>query len=94
MAVNDASEDTDDQQSIVAPMNGTVVDLLVSEGDKVEKGKVLIIVEAMKMEHAIKAPYAGVVKECYFATGDLVSGGVALLDIEADADNKSEPDDK
>jgi 3-methylcrotonyl-CoA carboxylase alpha subunit len=88
------SEDTDDQQSIVAPMNGTVVDLLVSEGEKVEKGKVLIIVEAMKMEHAIKAPYAGVVKECYFATGDLVNGGVALLDIEADADDKSEADDK
>jgi 3-methylcrotonyl-CoA carboxylase alpha subunit len=75
-------------------MNGTVVDLLVSEGEKVEKGKVLIIVEAMKMEHAIKAPYAGVVKECYFATGDLVNGGVALLDIEADADDKSEADDK
>ena len=48
----------------------------------------------MKMEHAIKAPFAGVVKECYFATGDLVSGGVALLDIDADADTKSEPDDK
>lgn len=74
--------------AVVAPMNGTVVALLVKAGDKVEKGQALIIVEAMKMEHSIKAPYAGTVAECFFATGDLVSGGVALIDITADALNK------
>ncbi|MFT5278137.1 MAG: 3-methylcrotonyl-CoA carboxylase alpha subunit [Glaciecola sp.] len=69
--------------AVVAPMNGTVVALLVKVGDAVKKGQQVIIVEAMKMEHSIKAPYDGVVAECFFNTGDLVSGGVALIDITA-----------
>jgi 3-methylcrotonyl-CoA carboxylase alpha subunit len=85
IAQTDLGEQSDDDgtNAVVAPMNGTVVDLLVGPGDTVEKGQVLIIVEAMKMEHAIKAPYAGTVKECFFHTGDLVSGGIALLEVEA-----------
>ncbi|WP_412973051.1 acetyl/propionyl/methylcrotonyl-CoA carboxylase subunit alpha [Glaciecola sp. MF2-115] len=74
----------DHANSVTAPMNGTVVALLVKAGEKVKKGQQLIIVEAMKMEHSIKAPYDGIVAECYFSTGDLVSGGVALIDITAD----------
>jgi 3-methylcrotonyl-CoA carboxylase alpha subunit len=74
----------DHSNAVVAPMNGTVVALLVKAGDKVKKGQQLIIVEAMKMEHSIKAPYDGVVAECFFNTGDLVSGGIALIDITAD----------
>ncbi|MFT7259943.1 MAG: 3-methylcrotonyl-CoA carboxylase alpha subunit [Glaciecola sp.] len=73
----------DHANSVVAPMNGTVVALLVKAGDKVVKGQQLIIVEAMKMEHSIKAPYDGTVAECFFNTGDLVSGGVPLIDITA-----------
>jgi len=71
----------DHANAVVAPMNGTVVALLVKAGDKVIKGQQLIIVEAMKMEHSIKAPYDGTVAECFFNSGDLVSGGVALIDI-------------
>lgn len=71
----------DHANAVVAPMNGTVVALLVKAGDKVTKGQQLIIVEAMKMEHSIKAPYDGTVAECFFNSGDLVSGGVALIDI-------------
>lgn len=71
----------DHANAVVAPMNGTVVALLVKAGDKVTKGQQLIIVEAMKMEHSIKAPYDGTVAECFFKSGDLVSGGVALIDI-------------
>jgi 3-methylcrotonyl-CoA carboxylase alpha subunit len=71
----------DHANSVVAPMNGTVVALLVKAGDKVVKGQQLIIVEAMKMEHSIKAPYDGTIAECFFDTGDLVSGGVPLIDI-------------
>jgi 3-methylcrotonyl-CoA carboxylase alpha subunit len=73
----------DHANSVVAPMNGTVVALLVKAGDKVVKGQQLIIVEAMKMEHSIKAPYDGTVAECFFNKGDLVSGGVPLIDITA-----------
>jgi 3-methylcrotonyl-CoA carboxylase alpha subunit len=71
----------DHANAVVAPMNGTVVALLVKAGDKVTKGQQLIIVEAMKMEHSIKSPYDGSVAECFFNAGDLVSGGVALIDI-------------
>jgi 3-methylcrotonyl-CoA carboxylase alpha subunit len=77
----------DHANSVVAPMNGTVVALLVKTGDKIKKGQQLIIVEAMKMEHSIKAPYDGTVAECFFKQGDLVSGGVALIDITADDEN-------
>lgn len=73
----------DHANSVIAPMNGTVVALLVNIGDKVKKGQQLIIVEAMKMEHSIKAPYDGIIAECFFKQGDLVSGGVALVDITA-----------
>jgi 3-methylcrotonyl-CoA carboxylase alpha subunit len=69
---------------VEAPMNGTVVDMLVEAGDKVEKGQVVAIVEAMKMEHAIKAPFSGTIKECFYAKGDLVDGGAALIDLFAE----------
>lgn len=65
-------------------MNGTVVDMLVEAGDTVEKGQVVAIVEAMKMEHAIKAPFNGTIKECFFTKGDLVDGGAALIDLCAE----------
>ena len=69
---------------VEAPMNGTVVDMLVEAGDTVEKGQVVAIVEAMKMEHAIKAPFNGTIKECFFTKGDLVDGGAALIDLCAE----------
>ena len=49
-----------------APMNGTVVDILVSSGDQVAAGDLLMIMEAMKMEHAIKAPADGKVNRDLF----------------------------
>lgn len=66
-----------------APMNGTVVDVLVEAGAVVEKDQILMIMEAMKMEHAIRAPSNGTVGELYFAKGDLVDGGAELLTFEA-----------
>lgn len=66
-----------------APMNGTVVEVPVEAGANVKQGDILVIMEAMKMEHAIRASSDGVVTEIYFAAGDLVDGGAALLDFEA-----------
>ncbi|MDF2179953.1 acetyl/propionyl/methylcrotonyl-CoA carboxylase subunit alpha [Aliiglaciecola sp. CAU 1673] len=76
----------DDSQSAAgfkAPMNGTVVALLVNPGDKVEKGQVLMVMEAMKMEHSLKAHAAGMVSEFYYQPGDLVDGGAELLKFDA-----------
>ena len=49
--------------AIRAPMNGRLVAIAVEEGDTVEAGQRLAVVEAMKMEHALVAPYAGVVRD-------------------------------
>jgi 3-methylcrotonyl-CoA carboxylase alpha subunit len=67
----------------MAPMPGSVVEVLVQAGATVEKGAALIILEAMKMEHTIRAPSAGTVKAVFFARGDQVTEGVNLLDFEA-----------
>ncbi|MDO6693400.1 acetyl/propionyl/methylcrotonyl-CoA carboxylase subunit alpha [Aliiglaciecola sp. 3_MG-2023] len=76
--------DADDHHGgFEAPMNGTIVSQVVEENSEVEKGQTLIVMEAMKMEHAIKAPKAGVVKKFHFVAGDLVDGGAILLDFEA-----------
>ena len=72
----------DDGSGFKAPMNGTVVEILVNAGDKVAAGDTLVIMEAMKMEHAIKAPVAGTVNEIYYSKGDLVDGGADLLAFE------------
>ncbi len=72
----------DDNAGFKAPMNGTVIRILVAVGDRVIKGDTLVIMEAMKMEHAIKAPDHGIVSEIYFSEGDLVDGGADLISIK------------
>jgi len=67
---------------ILAPMPGTVTKILVAAGAAVTKGMVLAIVEAMKMEHAVKAPRDGKVKAVHFAAGDQVTDGAELLVLE------------
>lgn len=71
--------DHDDGSGFKAPMNGTVVAILVNTTDEVSAGDPLIIMEAMKMEHTIKAPANGTVNEIFYAIGDLVDGGADLL---------------
>lgn len=67
---------------LTAPMPGTVLSVLVAEGDVVEAGQALMLLEAMKMEHTIRAPKAGVVSAINYAAGDQVAEGVDLLAIE------------
>ncbi|MBC6427779.1 MAG: acetyl/propionyl/methylcrotonyl-CoA carboxylase subunit alpha [Cellvibrionales bacterium] len=64
-----------------APMNGTVVAHLVEPGQAVERGAVLLVMEAMKMEHSIRAPADGQVVAFHFQPGELVSGGDAVLEF-------------
>ncbi len=70
---------SDSGGGLQAPMNGTVVAQLVEPGSEVAAGTTLLVMEAMKMEHAIKAPSDGAVAEFYYQPGDLVSGGAELL---------------
>ena len=72
------------QGGLVAPMPGKVIALLASEGQRVEQGAPLLILEAMKMEHTITAPVSGLVKTYRFAVGDQVADGVLLVDLESE----------
>ncbi len=69
-----------------APMNGTIVDVLVQAGDNVAEGDTLIIMEAMKMQHSISAPSNGLVNELFYTKGDLVDGGAELLSFSSEND--------
>ena len=62
-------------------MQGTVLRVEVSDGDEVEAGQVLVIVEAMKMENEIRAHVAGVVRDLAVAVGDSVRSGGSLLRV-------------
>lgn len=69
-----------------APMPGKVLSTVVSVGDDVEKGDLLVIMEAMKMEHRIFSPLSGQVTELFVQEGDQVDKDAVLVDIkEAEA---------
>jgi acetyl-CoA/propionyl-CoA carboxylase biotin carboxyl carrier protein len=68
--------------TITAPMQGTIVKVLVSEGDAVETGQAVLVLEAMKMENHINAETSGTVKEIRVAAGDTVGTGDTLVVIE------------
>jgi 3-methylcrotonyl-CoA carboxylase alpha subunit len=68
--------------SLTAPMPGTVVKVLVSEGDEVEEGQILLVLEAMKTEHSIAAPHDGVVSSLPYGEGASVSGDDVLVELE------------
>jgi biotin carboxyl carrier protein len=70
------------RQKVSVPMPGKVIAVLVSEGDKVETGQGLVIVEAMKMENEVHSPIAGEVKEIKVKPGDTVEGGAVLVIVE------------
>jgi 3-methylcrotonyl-CoA carboxylase alpha subunit len=66
---------------LTTPLPGVVVSVPVAVGQKVAAGEVLMVIEAMKMEHTITAPYAGTVKAIHFARGDRVPEASQLLEL-------------
>lgn len=70
------------ETGIGPPMPGKVVKLLVNDGDRVEVGQGLVIVEAMKMEHEIKSTIEATVKKVNFSAGDLVNLGDVIIELE------------
>jgi 3-methylcrotonyl-CoA carboxylase alpha subunit len=67
--------------NLEAPMSGTIVKVLVEEGQAVAAGEALMVLEAMKMEHTITAPSAGTVSRIHFRAGQLAPGGAMLIEI-------------
>ncbi|MDR5654563.1 acetyl/propionyl/methylcrotonyl-CoA carboxylase subunit alpha [Ruixingdingia sedimenti] len=79
----DAAEAQASGDTVVAPMPGLVRMAAARPGDAVSQGDVLFVLEAMKMEHALKAPRDGIVAEVFAAAGDQVQDGTLLLTLEA-----------
>jgi len=68
--------------SLIAPMPGSVVRVAVAQGDTVEAGQLLIVLEAMKMEHPVTAPTSGTVTSLAVTAGQQVDGGQVLAVVE------------
>jgi 3-methylcrotonyl-CoA carboxylase alpha subunit len=78
------SRGRDARNELSAPMPATVVSVLVHVGATVARGDTLIMLEAMKMELAIRAPRDGVVKAIDCRPGELVQPGLQLLTLEGE----------
>ena len=64
-------------------MPGKIVSVAVHPGDNVQLHDLLVVLEAMKMEHRIEAPVAGTVSALHVAPGDVVAAGAALVSVGA-----------
>ena len=72
--------------SLQAPMPGRVIEVSPQVGDWVEKGQVLVVMEAMKMEHGLRAPHAGKVVSVLASPGEQVESGQVLVVMEEKGD--------
>ena len=66
---------------ILAPMPGAVLEVLVGEGDRVERNQTVVVIESMKMELVITAPSNGVVRRVSVVPGQQVDRGMRLLEL-------------
>ena len=84
MSAGDGFSETHDtsEGSLFAPMPGKVIKVNVAEGDKVTRGTVLLIVEAMKMENNIVAAHDAIVEKIAVKEGDMVDTDVQLVILE------------
>jgi acetyl/propionyl-CoA carboxylase alpha subunit len=82
-ALRQAAADTSDHASLVAPMPGRVIALRAAEGTSVRAGAALVVIEAMKMEHAVVSPIDGLVTRLAVGDGDQVQRGDLLAEVSA-----------
>jgi len=73
---------TDSDGVITSPINGKIVQILSTEGQKVQEGELLLVLEAMKMENEIRAPLSGVLKSIRNEVGLTVEKGEVLAEVE------------
>src|SRR5690348_11962090 len=80
-----ASDAAAGRQTLTAPMAGTVIKVNIAEGDSVEAQQTLVVLGAMKMEHAITSPYPGRILRVPHQAGDVVPGGEVLIELDTGA---------
>lgn len=81
------NEESADDSNLVAQFPGKVRKILVSNGARVKEGDPLVLVEAMKMEFAVKSPFDGVVAKILVTEGQQISPGDRFLDLETKSDS-------
>ncbi|MCL4127394.1 UNVERIFIED_CONTAM: hypothetical protein GTU68_048398 [Idotea baltica] len=81
LVVESNAEESSD--NLLAPIPGSITVVNVQKGQSVKAGEKLILLEAMKMEHALLAPRDGVVADVFYNTGDQVGDGELLLSLES-----------
>jgi len=70
-----------DDGNLNSPISGKVVSITIKDGEKVKKGDILMIIEAMKMEYLIRAPYNGKVKKVNFKEKDQIEIGQNTVEV-------------
>ena len=78
-----AEDSAGSEGNLKAPMPGAITQVFVTANQSVKKDEVLLTLEAMKMEYAIRAPFDGVVIASYFQKGDQVKAGDELVEFQA-----------
>ena len=73
---------SNDAQPVLSPIQGTVVNLKVKPGDKIKKGDVLLIIEAMKLENEVPSPFDGEVVEVLVSKGQNVAAKEVIVTIK------------
>ena len=76
-----------EKRNLNSPISGKVVSIKVKDGDKVKKGDILMIIEAMKMEYLIRAPYNGKVKKINFKEKDQIEIGQNTVEVTKNKEN-------
>ena len=79
--IEPGASSSDNEGGLSAPMPGKILEVHVSEGQNVKSGDVLMVMEAMKMEHKIVASSDGIVETIHFKEGDQVPQGAELLSL-------------
>ena len=69
-------------KNIIAPLPGTIIEIMVQPGDRVSAGQIVAVLEAMKMENELLAEYSGCVVSVNVSEGDRVAAGTELITIE------------
>ncbi len=68
---------------LVAPLPGKVVDIFVKDGDSVEKGQVILVIEAMKMKNSIRSTRSGKVKKVHVSQGQTIAQKTVMVEFDA-----------
>jgi biotin carboxyl carrier protein len=78
-AVHSSSNAPAGDNTLTAPLPGTIVNVFVKVGDKVEAGQVVLVIEAMKMKNSIRSLFSGTIGEVFVETGQSVAHKQALI---------------